>query len=623
MPGDLPLHPDVRSLYGGSLRPPPGTVFDAGVATTFTLDIETALAVPVTLALFASEDRDELLKSPLALLEGLERTADRLAIFCEAGRIQAQPAPQSRLCTLLERLITEVTAPRGGSFHPKLWVLRYRPLETGEPTRIRLLVLSRNLTRDRSWDLCLSLDGKVVRRRHAANAPLVDFLGRLPSLSTGAAPEHVRPLLAELSKDLHRTQWMLPAPFETVVFAVNGTKRRVWRPLSCRRLGVVSPFCDGDALEMLAALSTEPPTLVSRSDELAAVAPRVLDRFSEVFVMDELAETEDGEDDDSDDEATRPLGGLHAKAFVQENGWDTTITIGSGNATRPALITGRNVEVFASLTGRRSRVGGISDIFGPDGFGRVLRAFRPAEIRPRNAGQRAAEQRIERARRELVDAGLALSCTAQRDEEGGQALWKVILRPGRSVPLGGLGSVTCWPITLGEPHAHDVLTTLRNGDAIEIGTMPLIDVTRFVAFRLADATHQETTALFALGIRIDGLPTTRHRAVLRWVLDSREAFLRYLRLLLADAGDPLSAQLAAGPANGGGSWDAAADDEPILEDMVRALSHGHDRLSAVRRLMERLERMTDEDGTAVVPEDFVKLWDAFRAVLDEGDRTGA
>ena len=92
--------------------------------------METALAIPVTLALFASEDRDELLKSPLALLEGLERTADRMAIFCEAGRIQARPAPQSRLCTLLERLITEVAAPNDGSFHPKLWVLRYLPLET-------------------------------------------------------------------------------------------------------------------------------------------------------------------------------------------------------------------------------------------------------------------------------------------------------------------------------------------------------------------------------------------------------------------------------------------------------------------------------------------------------------
>ena len=56
-----------------------------------------------------------------------------------------------------------------------------------------------------------------------------------------------------------------------------------------------------------------------------------------------------------------------------------------------------------------------------------------------------------------------------------------------------------------------------------------------------------------------------------------------------------------------------ADDEPILEDMVRALSQGHDRLKAVRRLMERLEQVPDDDGANVVPEDFIELWDAFRA----------
>ena len=167
-----------------------------------------------------------------------------------------------------------------------------------------------------------------------------------------------------------------------------------------------------------------------------------------------------------------------------------------------------------------------------------------------------------------------------------------------------------------------VLAALLDGDSIDIGTMPLLDVTRYVAFRLTDAAHEETTALFALGLRVSGLPTTRHRAVLRWVLDSREAFLRYLRLLLADASDPLSAQFAAGSADGGGAWNPGAEDESILEDMVRALSHGHDRLSAIRRLMERLERISDEDD-AVVPEDFVRLWDAFREVLDEEDRTHA
>ena len=111
--------------------------------------------------------------------------------------------------------------------------------------------------------------------------------------------------------------------------------------------------------------------------------------------------------------------------------------------------------------------------------------------------------------------------------------------------------------------------------------------------------------------------------MLRWVLNSREAFLRYLRLLLADLDDPLSAQLVAGSADGGANWRASVDDEPILEDMVRALSHGHDRLSAVQRLMERLEQVSDDDSAAVVPEDFMMLWNAFRTVLDEQGRTDA
>lgn len=624
MPADQPLHPDVRTLYGASLRPPPETLFDAGIATSFSLDFETALAVPVALALFASEDRDELLKSPLALLEGLERTADRLAIFCEAGRIQAQPRPQSRLCSLLERLIVEVAAPHEqGSFHPKLWVLRFRPLESGKPVRVRLLVLSRNLTRDRSWDLSLCLDGNVGRTRRPPNRPLVDFLGRLPSLATGTPLPHAGELVAEMSKDLYRTDWILPGSFDKVSFAVNGTKRKTWNPPRCRRLGVVSPFCDDDTLELLANLASEPLRLVSRPEELNLIAPGVLGRFSEVSVLDEVAETEDGEGDDSDEEEVRPLSGLHAKAFVQENGWDTVITVGSGNATRPALISGRNVEVFATLTGKRSKVGGIADIFGSESFGRVLRRFQPAEISEGDAGLREAEQRIEKARRELVRVGLALHCTEGKDVKEGQRLWKVILHPNRAVQLEGLGTATSWPITRGEAHACDVLTGLRTGVPIEIGSLPLADVTRFVAFRLTDELHGEAKALFAPGLTIDGLPVNRYQVVLMSILDSKDAFLRYLRLLLADVEDPLSTQLAAGSIQGGAGWSPTGDDEPILEDMVRALSHGRNRLSAVRRLMERLEQGPDDDDGSVVPEDFVELWKAFRTILNERDRTSA
>lgn len=73
----------------------------------------------------------------------------------------------------------------------------------------------------------------------------------------------------------------------------------------------------------------------------------------------ESAETEDGEDLSQESEI---LKGLHAKAYIGQNGWDTTITMGSANATTAALVDGRNVELLVALTGKTSKVGGRQDL---------------------------------------------------------------------------------------------------------------------------------------------------------------------------------------------------------------------------------------------------------------------
>ena len=360
MPDRTTLDPETRVLYGDSLQPPPGYVFDAGVATTFTLDFETALAVPVSLALFAAENRDDILSHPLALLEGAERIAGRLVVFADAGHLHAQSRPHSRLCSLLERIIVEVTAPRGGAFHPKMWALRFRSTRDGDPTLLRLLVLSRNLTRDRSWDISLCLDGEVTGRRDARNQPLFDLLTRLPKRAVAGISDETRILTEEIAKDVRRTNWTMPVGFEEVAFAVNGLGRSNWQPSSCARLGVISPFCDTDALDLLAGLPTaKKPIIISRSDQLISVAPRTIEAFERVSVLDEMAASEDGEED-----SASALQGLHAKAFISEIGWNTVLTVGSGNATRPSLISGRNVELFVSLRGKRSRVGSIEQIMG-------------------------------------------------------------------------------------------------------------------------------------------------------------------------------------------------------------------------------------------------------------------
>jgi hypothetical protein len=578
------LDPEERTLYGANLQPPAGYSFDAAIATTFSLDFETALAVPVSLALFAAENRDDILTHPLALLEGAERIAGRLLVFTDAGHIQAHTRPHSRLCSLLERIIVEVAAPNNGAFHPKMWALRFKPVRADEPVRLRLLVLSRNLTRDRSWDIALTLDGVVAKRPQALNRPLVDFIRRLPDLATAGLPDGARALADEFADDMRRTDWSPPDPFEGVSFAVNGLGGKPWRPEPCVRLGVISPFCDDRALSMLADLAgANRPILIGRSDELALMPVTTLDRFSRVAVLDEMAATEDGEEMDP-----TGLQGLHAKAYIAERGWDTAITVGSGNATQPAFLSGSNVELFATLTGKRSRVGSVEEILGEKGFGRLTRPFLPDELAAAASVRRAAEARLDAVRRELCRSGLKLRCEREQSTDDGKALWRVWLTPSEPLSLTGIGALHVWPITRGDAHARDALEGLRLGLPIDLGAMPLLDLTRFLACHVSDQ-DSDLSILFSTGLVLEGLPAERHAAILRWVIDSKDAFFRYLRLLLSELGDPFAAALAAQDGSGNGAWRTGDDDAPLLEEMVRAFCQGGDQLRAIGRLITRLE----------------------------------
>lgn len=608
------LDPEARVLYGESLAAPSGYVFDAAVATTYSLDFETALAAPVSMALFAAEKRDEILAQPLALLEGAERVADRLAVYCDAGHIQGQTQPQSRLCSLLEKIIIEVTAPQGGAFHPKIWVLRFKQQAGTDAGKMRLLVLSRNLTKDRSWDISLRLDGDIGRRAASGNKPIVDLLKRLPRIAVQPVTQEVRDLTLDIARDLNRTTWTLPEHFDTLSFAVNGIGANAWSPSACTRLGIISPFCDDTTLTKLAQLSREKPALVGRSDELAACSANTLALYERVYVLDEMAASEDGEESEPES-----LQGLHAKAFIQEIGWNTVLTVGSGNTTQAALADRRvinNVEVFATLTGKSSKVGSVENILGVQGFGRLLCPFVAGEVSADAAAVKAAERRLENARRQICLAGLALHCErmpAKGEDAGG---WQVELICRQPLPLDHLANAFVWPITRGEGHRRDVMTSLAAGDNVDLGVMPLADLTRFIAFQLADR-ESEARLLFCVGLPMAGAPAERHAAIFRSIITNRDAFFRYLRLLLSELGAPFSVALAAhSGATEGARSRGGGDDIPLLEDLVRALCAGDERLAAIERLMTRLA--AEDVEIDPVPAEFRALWRAFQSAMPEG-----
>jgi hypothetical protein len=151
------LEPNTRFLLTHAFRAPAGYQFDCGIATTYSLDLMTLLGATLHLSLFGDEGAAEELKNGVALLEALRRTSTRLGVFCQTGRI-AVPRMAHVLYGLLEPMVVPVTAPLGGVFHPKLWVLRFVSPSAAQPVLLRVLVLSRNLTNDRCWDVSLALE---------------------------------------------------------------------------------------------------------------------------------------------------------------------------------------------------------------------------------------------------------------------------------------------------------------------------------------------------------------------------------------------------------------------------------------------------------------------------------
>lgn len=607
MQDNAALDPENRALYAEILRAPAGYDLDAALATTYTLDFETALVVPATLAFHAAENRQETLDTPLALLEGLERLSARIAIFCEAGRIKAVPKGANRLTALLEDTVTEVTAPRGGAFHPKLWLLRFIPIGGHGAPRLRLALLSRNLTTDASWDLSLSLDGTPEDDIRDQNAPLVELVRALPGLASGRpTPDHVTTMVASLAEDLSRAAWEYPEHIRRIGFAVNGLTAQVWRPQIGRTLGIVSPFVSDGALSAICrGVDPASATLVSRGEELALLAPETLARFGRTLVLDEMAETEDGEESDEPSRGPVPARGLHAKAFLTERYSSTEITMGSGNATAAALVGGQNVEVFATLSGYSSQLGTVEEQLAPERLGRFLREYVPYEP-DKTPKEDAAELRLEQFHRALAAIRLVMRCDA--NEEGRIQL---LLSTAEPLHVPDDMSLRIWPVVAGIEHGINV--TALNAREQLLARLPLRDVTRWVGVRLRD----EATGLeqhFTLGTDLTDLPEARTAEILRALIENRDAFLRYIRLLPGDVSEAAKALFAAGQGGNLSGVFGTNRDAPILEDMVPALAGDGRQLRDIERLVTRLSD-PDTGQSEVIPDEFLQLWKTFRSVI--------
>lgn len=345
------LHPNDRRHLFESLRPPSGYTLDCAIGTTYTLDLLALLTAPVAFTSFdlVSEDR-QLHTNPQALLATLQQYAERISIFYQSGMIAPLKSKSPLLLSYLEGSLIQVSPPQG-IFHPKIWVLRF--VAQNSPVLYRFLCLSRNLTFDQSWDTVLILDGQLQDKKVMANAPLSNFVRRLPTLSLYETSNRTQAQVDLIQAELHYVEFERPNGFEELRFHPLGfvdSEFPLTEPID--RLLIISPFVGAVGLQQLDKWGQD-NILISRTEELDKLTAQSLDRFSQIYQMNLAASLQPEETEE--ELSHESLSGLHAKLYVADAGRKARIWTGSANATRPAFKY--NIEFLVELVGDKTTYG--------------------------------------------------------------------------------------------------------------------------------------------------------------------------------------------------------------------------------------------------------------------------
>ncbi len=473
----------------------------------------------------------------------------------------------------------------GGAFHPKLWVIRFVDSAT-EQFVLRVAILSRNLTADRSWDLGIVVDSRGASVPRKAN-DLGTLLRVLPSWCARPIEPARRRLVEELARDIETARWRVPDGLGTLTFHALGLgPNRRWIQPKSDKLAVISPFLTSHALKQLAASSAEPVILVSRADALDRCWAAARDGFARQTVLaapDDPAHSE-------------KRGELHAKALVWQTRSRARLAVGSMNATSAAM-GGRNVEFMASFDCTQALGdAGIDALLDRQSLGAVLGDFEPPE--PVDEKPAPFDDRPSRAA--LLNAKPYIACTASDDG------WRIALTadgkvdpalpallPGlryRPATLSSNLTIGCGPALIaGEP-------------AVFPATLELFEITGFTVFE-ADGPYGLIS--FTLNLEVRGVDEEERRhGVLRALLPDRQHFTEFLRILLGDF-TGLEA-LAAGDGRDGSpaKWRTGGQ-SGLLELLIRCATDDPERLGSIRQMLDSLG---PEELEAVASEDFTALW---------------
>ena len=574
----------LKDLIYGEQLVSDGCKVEFAVGLTYSLNLEAMLTVPLAFGDLGELD-SSVKQSPAFLLEGIRRSSDKIALFCNKGGIHV-PNETRTIYSLLETSIFEVQNGKEilSNFHPKLWLVKETDRESIE--WLKLSVMSRNLDFSTCLDICCSIRGRISKRRSIKGAekhkPLKEMLIWVSDYATKAKAEKVREL-ADLLDYVERFE--LDTPFQTEDAERNEEEgygffpfvygkeefASYWQFLKTYmpgdRIMLVSPFIDVSTLSWLTDTSKKIRNNYESSDSILItrkeyVTKEVFDLFDQVWVPNEY---------------------LTQRINRQDAGY--TLYLGSTNATKNGFE--KNAEFLLRLHYKRTTTDRIKELLEEmvsEHRFVVMDAPNPeaTNTRPKNEKELALKRTIGCLKKAEI---------SQSKSEG---LYDIVLSISGKFDEG----IEIRPLQL-KASWQPIAKQIRYSD------VPAYLLSEFYVLRIpVEEGYMEMVAK----VKTSNMPKDRDEAIYQSIVTKKEELLDYVAFMLSDRpSEFFFEQQIIEKKYKGADGISQATTMPLYEQLLRTASTNPEQIAEVLKFIKKMKKN-------IVPEELKRILEMFQNV---------
>ena len=548
------------------MQPERGYIVDKIIVTTYSLDMDTLIGL---LILLGANSEDIKGKNKVELLYILSNMKDKVLLFCQAGKImKPSRLEQKSFYAFLENIINPIKLKNKKSFHPKTYLIRYKELGK-DNYKYKFIVMSKNLTFSRNWELSISLDGNVATEEQEKSIAICQFYKYLFSnyLDTAKLQEF-EGIIKELKKVNFKKDLGI---FDDIKFLPMGIGEEYTSLIlrkKYKRSFIISPFLSDNIVRTIYANGNDEAEriLISREDSFDKLVniKHEIKNLKTYKLKDKIINVENED--------------IHAKLYLFELEDNTTeMFIGSANESSNAFLENANVEFMVKLTTKKK----LFDIFKNnllyDDNGEKY--FDLVKIKEKEDENSETEDYIE----EVINAINYLNIASEIKSDA-ENVYTICLTISEDLSYLQEYDIKIYPITKQDKEK-------QFSNEIEFNGLKLEEITQFFCI------NKNRKKEYIIKIPVDtNILIDREKQLCKGIVETEKDFLEYISYLLGDTSTIyMIRSFFEKNSNQNKEKYKSIYQNGLYERTLKTLSKEPDKIKELREFIDRMKESNNEE----------------------------